>query len=48
MSAGATAFLTYLWHYVLARLLYDGVVRPLILGAALAACLTFLIRRRAR
>ena len=27
MTAPATAFLTYLWHYMAARFLYDEVVR---------------------
>ena len=32
MSAPATAFVTYLWHYVVARLLYDDLVHPLSRG----------------
>jgi uncharacterized membrane protein YdjX (TVP38/TMEM64 family) len=32
MSASAAAFLTYLWHYMLARLLYDDLARPLLHG----------------
>jgi len=32
MSTPATSFLTYLWHYMLARLLYDELVRPLAHG----------------
>jgi hypothetical protein len=28
----ATAFVTYLWHYMLARLLYDDLVRPVAHG----------------
>jgi hypothetical protein len=31
MSA-ATAFLSYLWHYIVARAIYDQVVRPLVHG----------------
>jgi hypothetical protein len=31
MSA-ATVFLSYLWHYVVARAIYDQVVRPLVHG----------------
>jgi hypothetical protein len=27
MSAPAGSFVTYVWHYVLARLIYDEVVR---------------------
>jgi hypothetical protein len=30
MSAPAADFLTYLWHYMLARFLYDELVRPLV------------------
>jgi hypothetical protein len=29
MTAPGSAFVTYLWHYVLARLFYDDLVRPL-------------------
>jgi hypothetical protein len=32
MSPAATGFLTYVWHYMLARLLYDELVRPLVRG----------------
>ena len=32
MSASATAFVSYLWHYVVARLLYDDLVHPLSRG----------------
>jgi hypothetical protein len=32
MSAQATTFVTYLWHYVVARLLYDDLLRPLTHG----------------
>jgi hypothetical protein len=32
MSATGTGFLTYVWHYMLARLLYDELVRPLVRG----------------
>ncbi|MDQ6817984.1 MAG: hypothetical protein M3018_11360 [Actinomycetota bacterium] len=31
----ATALLTYLWHYLVARLLYDDLVRPLADGRLL-------------
>jgi hypothetical protein len=31
MSAAA-AFLTYLWHYLVARMLYDDLLRPLLRG----------------
>jgi hypothetical protein len=30
--SGATAFLAYLWHYLVARLIYDQLLRPLIHG----------------
>jgi len=32
MSPEAITFITYLWHYVVARLVYDQVLRPLIHG----------------
>ena len=35
--SGATAFLTYLWHYVFARTIYDHVIRPLLHGHASGA-----------
>jgi hypothetical protein len=57
--ASGHGFLTYLWHYVLARLIYDDIVRPLTRGdgvalliaaaaAALAALLVTRQRRRRR
>ena len=56
MSAPALTLITYVWHYVVARLLYDQLVRPLSRGhvsvALLICCLAavaFLAgRRRAR
>jgi hypothetical protein len=55
--SGATAFLSYLWHYLIARTVYDQVLRPLIHGhaslavvlglAAAAFVLGRLTRRRA-
>ena len=39
MSATASAFPTYLWHYMLARLLYDELVRPLAHGRVSTALL---------
>ena len=30
--APASAFVTYLWHYMLARFLYDELARPLVHG----------------
>jgi hypothetical protein len=49
------SFLTYLWHYVLARLVYDDLVRPLTRGGDVpvllpVACIVlvaFLLGRRA-
>ncbi len=32
----ATPFVTYLWHYLVARLLYDELIRPLLAGRVLA------------
>jgi hypothetical protein len=32
MTLVASAFLTYLWHYMTARLLYDEMARPLLHG----------------
>ncbi len=55
MTAPASAWLTYLWHYMLARLLYDELVRPLLHGrvpiallVAAGAGLLLLIARRGR
>jgi len=55
MSAPAVTFLTYLWHYVLARLLYDDLVRPLAHGdlsvgllVATGAGLGYALGRRSR
>ena len=42
----ATAFLTYLWHYLFARTIYDQLLRPLLHGhapAALAIALVALV-----
>jgi hypothetical protein len=36
MSAAAM-FVTYLWHYLVARLMYDDLVRPLAHGHASVA-----------
>jgi hypothetical protein len=41
--SGATMFLTYLWHYLIARTLYDQVLRPLIHGRASAAVVLVLV-----
>ena len=54
----AAAFLTYLWHYVVARTIYDDLMRPLLhghgSGAVALACIAVasfalgrLTRRRA-
>jgi hypothetical protein len=56
MTAPASALVTYLWHYVLARLLYDDLVRPLSRGhvpttlllVAIAAAVAFGLGRRRR
>jgi hypothetical protein len=32
MTSAAIRFIPYLWHYLVARLLYDHLVRPLIHG----------------
>jgi hypothetical protein len=29
MSAGSVTLITYLWHYLLARTIYDHLLRPL-------------------
>ena len=33
----AAAFLSYLWHYVVARMVYDDLLRPLLRGHGTAA-----------
>jgi hypothetical protein len=56
MTAPAAAFPTYLWHYMLARLLYDELALPLLHGhvpvvlliVAGAAVVAALARRRGR
>jgi len=55
MSAPAVTFVTYLWHYVLARLLYDDLVRPLAhgdlsIGLLVTSCagLGYAVGRRSR
>ena len=32
MTVAAIPFITYVWHYLVARLLYDHLLRPLIHG----------------
>jgi positive regulator of sigma E activity len=53
----ASTLLVYLWHYLVARLLYDELLRPLLhgrsggvmFGALAATVLAFLlVRRRGR
>jgi hypothetical protein len=39
----ATAFLTYVWHYLIARTLYDQVLRPLLHGRASAVLVAALV-----
>lgn len=34
------SFLTYVWHYLLARLLYDDLLRPLARGDAIPVLAT--------
>jgi hypothetical protein len=53
--AEASAFVIYLWHYVVARLLYDDLLRPLTHGhvpatllLALAAGAGFGLGRKTR
>ena len=49
----SAAFLSYLWHYLAARAIYDSLLRPLIgghptqlIGVGLVAAGAFLIGRR--
>ncbi len=55
MSGAAVSLLTYLWHYLVARLIYDQLIRPVLDGdaarlAVLAsiAAVAFAVGRRAR
>lgn len=55
MNAPASAWLAYLWHYMLARLLYEELLRPMLHGrvpvtliVAAGAGLLFLLGRRSR
>ena len=43
VTTPATAFVTYLWHYVAARLIYDSLVRPLTRGHVPAALVLVVI-----
>ncbi len=48
----ASSFFTYLWHYVVARLLYAQLIREpgrlLLLALIAGAFVVFLVRRRSR
>jgi hypothetical protein len=53
--AHSHGFVTYLWHYVLARLVYDSLVRPIahgegvtVLLAIATVCAVVALMRRAR
>jgi hypothetical protein len=51
LPEAAVTLLTYLWHYTVARLLYDDVLRPLgpaALALPALACGVALARRRRR
>jgi hypothetical protein len=57
MITAATSLLVYLWHYVVARLAYDDLLRPLLHGhpdgiivaGAVAIAVSLLhVRRRGR
>ncbi|HYB26878.1 MAG TPA: hypothetical protein VEF89_09720 [Solirubrobacteraceae bacterium] len=51
MSTSASAFLTYLWHYMLARVIYDELVRghvPATVLPVAVAVVGFVLRRRSR
>ena len=39
MTSSAVTFITYLWHYLTARLVYDQMLRPLIHGHPSSALL---------
>lgn len=40
MTSSAVTFITYLWHYMFARTLYDQMLRPLLHGHPGSALLT--------
>jgi len=51
MIAPATTFVTYLWHYMLARLIYDELIRTHVAATLVivaVAVLGFALRRRRR
>ncbi len=39
MSTPAASFVAYLWHYMVARLIYDELVRPIMRGGGGGALL---------
>jgi len=50
MSLSATMLITYVWHYVVARLIYDDLIRPLVpiaIGCAIVVAILIVRRRRA-
>ena len=58
MTAPASMFITYLWHYLVARVIYDEFLRPathghvirvlLVLGVVAFSAVAVLHRRRTR
>jgi hypothetical protein len=51
MTTPGTEFLTYLWHYMLARLLYDTLIRGHLLATLVGvavAVMGFVVRSRRR
>ena len=49
VTDAAVSLLTYLWHYTVARLLYDDLLRPLgpaALALPVVACAVLVSRRR--
>jgi hypothetical protein len=55
VSAGGVSLLSYVWHYLVARMLYEHLVRPVghgdLAGIALVACVAavaFALGRRTR
>jgi hypothetical protein len=55
MTVEAVALLTYVWHYLVARMIYDQLIRPLsrgdVAGLLLLVCVAagaFIVGRRTR
>jgi hypothetical protein len=55
VSGPAVSLLTYLWHYLVARLIYDQLIRPALDGdaarlavLACVAAIAFAVGRRVR